>query len=315
MEEALMRGYDVYAGVRSTSRRTYLTHKHIRFVELDFSSAEKLESKLLELQNEAVSFDYIIHSAGVTKAKSPDDFNTVNCGYTMNFAEALLRTRTVPRKFLYLSSLAAFGPADGEGQISNDSHPRPITSYGHSKWNAEKFLGSLRGFPHLIFRPSGVYGPRDTEFYFLYKLINMGIEPYLGSRSQQLSFIYVSDLTRVAMDALESDRINKSYFISDGSDYTIQSFNETIKRQLNKKTVKLVLPSALMMPVAYTLERIASLFGTVATFNRERIREFEAANWRCNTDAIKEDLNFSARYTLERGMKESIDWYKQQGWL
>ena len=39
-------GMDVWAAVRPTSSRRYLTDKRINFIELDFSSTEKLKSRL-----------------------------------------------------------------------------------------------------------------------------------------------------------------------------------------------------------------------------------------------------------------------------
>lgn len=315
VEEALKKNYKVFAGVRNTSSRTYLDDNRLHFLELDFSNPENLKKKLSAFKEQHGNFDFIIHGAGVTKVKHPDDFFKINEQFTKNFVDALIKTDSIPQKFLFISSLAAFGPGKEKEQISHTHIPNPITSYGQSKLNVEKYLGSLSGFPHIIIRPPGVYGPRDKEFYLLYKVIKQGIEPYLGSRNQRLSFIYVSDLANAMMKALESSVTNKAYFVSDGFEYTIQSFNETIKKHLGKKTVKIIVPTALVKPIAWSMEKFSALFGTVATFNRERVKEFEAANWLCNIEPIKKDLNFSAQYNLESGMKESIAWYKKNGWL
>ena len=83
----------------------------------------------------------------------------------------------------------------------------------------------------------------------------------------------------------------------------------------NKKTISFVIPSSLIKPIAYSVEKISTLLGTTATFNRERAKEFEAINWSCEIEPLINDLNFSPEYTLETGMREAISWYKKEGWL
>lgn len=67
VEEALNRGMETWAAVRPTSSRKYLTDSRIHFIELDFSSQEKLEESL-----QPYTFDYIVHAAGVTKCLHED---------------------------------------------------------------------------------------------------------------------------------------------------------------------------------------------------------------------------------------------------
>jgi len=38
-------------------------------------------------------------------------------------------------------------------------------------------------------------------------------------------------------------------------------------------------------------------------------------NWRCDITPIETEIGFRAMYDLERGVKESIAWYKKEGWL
>ena len=315
VKEALSLGYEVYAGVRSTSSRKYLTDSKIKFIELPLSDPQKLTEEFRRLKNQQIRFDFVIHNAGITKAKSVKDFFTVNYQYTQNLVNALISSNCIPEKFIYISSLAAFGPGKDTNPIRHTDIPKPITSYGESKLNTEKFLQSLRDFPFLIIRPAAVYGPRDHEFYVLYKVLNRGFEPYIGSRDQLLSFVYVTDLAKAVFKALESKFYSRAYFISDGVVYTTRLFNEAAKKHLNKKTISIVIPSSFIKPIAWTVENISSLLGTTATFNRERAKEFEAINWSCEIEPLRNDLDFSAEFNLETGMRETIGWYKKEGWL
>jgi UDP-glucose 4-epimerase len=311
VEEALARGFEVYAGVRMSSNLQHLPLNRVKMVYLDYEDKAALEKTLAKY----CRFDYIIHNAGITKARQPKDFLTVNFQYTKNFVEALQVVNCVPQKFVYISSLAAYGPGRAGKAIRYDDTPAPISYYGHSKLNSELYLRSLTAFPHVVIRPSAVYGPRDKEFYVLYKVLNRGLEPYIGSTTQKLSFVYISDLTQAIFAAMASPHSGRGYFIADGNEYTIASFNETIKRNLKKKTVKFILPNVMAWPVAFSLEKIAALTGRISTFNRERLKEYEASNWLCDTTPLREDLNFVPAFNLDSGMKETISWYKKNKWL
>jgi len=315
VEEALSRGYEVYAGVRRTSNKKYLSDNRIKFLELDFTNKECLLKQFQTFKQNG-AFDYVIHNAGITKAKNKEEFLTVNYQYSRRLIEALIESGSVPKKFIYISSLAAFGPAANGSPIRRHTDiPKPITAYGESKLQTEQFLSSLTDFPFVVIRPAAVYGPRDHEFYVLYKLINRGIEPYIGFKDQLLSFVYVSDLAKIIFTALESSVHRRSYFVSDGFAYTLSGFMGAAKTALRKRTVQIVIPDAIANGIAYSTEQIRSLLGRVATFNRERLKEFRAPNWSCENEPLKNDLNFSPEFNLQTGMTETIRWYKEEKWL
>ena len=51
VEEGLRRGYEVWAGVRSSTSRKYLADERIRFVEFDFDDYEQWRGKLKKVEN------------------------------------------------------------------------------------------------------------------------------------------------------------------------------------------------------------------------------------------------------------------------
>ena len=224
VEKALEKNYEVFVVVRKTSDRRYLQDSRINFLELSLNSPEKLVIELETLKSEHGSFDYVIHNAGITKASKNSEFFKVK------------------EKFVFISSLAAAGPGgDDLKPIGINQQPHPVTAYGESKLSAEKFLTSTKDFPYLILRPTAVFGPRDTELFALFDLINKKLELYIGTDEQNLSFIYVKDLVDAIISGMESKEVNKIYFLSDGKRYLIKNFVAAIKTALNKKTIKKIL--------------------------------------------------------------------------
>lgn len=315
--EGLKREYTVYAGVRKTSSREYLKDIRIHFLEIDFSSMDKILESLAICQTQGVFFQYVIHAAGITKAGKKKDYFRINAQNTQNFIEALIHAGMIPEKFIYLSSLAAYGPGNPETMrpVMLSDTPNPIELYGKSKLEAEKYIQSLNSFPWLIFRPTGVYGPREKDYFVFFKTINRGLETYIGSRQQILTFIYVKDLVRLIFDALKSPIIRKSYFISDGREYDTKTFATLTKKILGRRTIKITVPPVMVKQLAFGLEKIYELWGTIPTLNTDKYKVLSSTNWRCETEPVQTDFSFIAEYDLERGLRETIDWYKTKHWL
>ncbi len=313
VEEAQKNGYEVYAGIRKTSNTKYLQKDLIHLLELDLSQTEALTKTIEQYPR----FDYIIHNAGITKAHKKEDFFTSNYQYTKTFIEILIEKNKVPQKFIYMSSLAAFGPGDTfqSDPILLTDAPRPLTAYGKSKLQAEQFIASVKNFPYLIIRPTAVYGPREKDLYTLIQLLNKNIEISIGNQKQQLSFIYVKDLASIVMKAMGSSMMNTAYFVSDGNSYTQRNLVYHIKSQLQKRTFKLHIPLGLLKIMGMASEMMTYFTQKPALLNREKIKEIQAVNWRCDIQTLIDDLQFEPHYTLQRGIQETIAWYQENAWL
>lgn len=311
--EALDRNLEVHAGVRKTSSRKYLQNERIHFFEVNFSDVEGMTERLREAK-----FDYIIHNAGIVGAPKREDYFRVNCEFTKKFVEAIERAGLDLKKFTYTSSLAAYGPASNEDLtdfVKESTTPKPITTYGESKLKAEQFLKGKREFPWLIIRPTAVYGPRETDIFSFFQIVNRRLETYIGSEQQQLTFIYVKDLVRVMLDATLSDFQQKAYFIADGDTHPAQDLGKYAKQFLNRKTIKIHVPTGLVKIVAAVAEVGGKLFGKTPTFNLQKVAELKSLNWKCDTAATERDFNFKAKYNLEKGLNETLNWYKEHNWL
>jgi nucleoside-diphosphate-sugar epimerase len=313
VEEALRRNLDVYAGIRSTSSREFLQDERIRFVELNFADKNHIRTVMDEQQ-----FDYVIHNAGVVTAPKLDDYWRVNYEFVKNFADAILATSRLPEKFTFISSAAAYGPANDQDLsdfLKESDEPKPINTYGKAKLEAERYLSQLPDFPYVTIRPTGVYGPREKEIFTFFKLVNYNIEGYIGTRRQHLAFVYVKDLTKVVLDATLSNIKQKSYFVSDGSHYAQWDLGKASKRILNKKTLRFHVPIGLVRGIAWVMEQLGKGDGKYPALNLEKVRILESVNWKCDIEPLKEDLNFQPQYDLEKGLEETLRWYKEQGWL
>lgn len=301
--------YDVYAGVRKSSDRKYLQNSRIKFMDVAFSSPEKLKQQLSE-----ENFDCIFHFAGLTKAKHLDDFEKVNFGLTKNLVDAIDPQKT---KLIYLSSFAAHGPGEEvhftKAKTSDEN--KPNTAYGKSKLKAENYINSSFKGKYVIFRPTGVYGPRETDYFVFFQTIDNHIEPYLGFVSQHLTFIYSKDLVEVCLKAFESEVSGKTYFVSDGKMYLDSEFAAITKQVLHKRTLKLKFPLFIVRWISAFLDSFGRMIGKQFTLNNDKFAILAARNWECDIEDLKKDLDFDPKYDLQKGVEETIAWYKQEKWL
>lgn len=317
VEEALRQGFEVYAGVRKTSSRQFLQQKEIRFVELDFSSPANLLQQLKEIVQKNGGFDFIIHNAGITQANRLSDFHTVNFHYTQYLIEAVKAAGMPLQKFVLISSLATYGPGDAKAMrpIEATDECRPVSDYGKSKLKAAQHLASS-GLPYLSIHPTGVYGPRDKGFFQFIKLVNRGLEPYVGRHAQSLSLIYVKDLARAVVLLLSSAAVNRTFLASDGQVYGKDQIGTEAKTILGKKTWKIQLPLKLVQAgVSGTDKMNELLFRRLPFLNRQKLDEISSANWLCNSEEIWQSIAEKPQYNLRSGIAETIAWYKQEKWL
>ncbi len=317
VEEGLRRGYEVWAGVRASTSRKYLTDPAIKFIEFDFNAPESMAKTMTDALPAGEKWDYIIYNLGATKVTTYSDFNRINYDYLRYFTDALKEADKVPEKLLYISSLSAQGPGDEKGYtpFTEEKIPQPNTRYGASKLKAEMWL-AMSGVPYIIFRATGIYGPRDKDYFLMFKAFASHVDVGMGYRKQLLSFIYVEDLARAAYDALERSATGETYEIAEERTYTQSEFRKIAADAMNLGlVVPLRLPMWVVKGVSTVVEKIGVLRMKPSTLNRDKYRIMKQRNWAVDCTKAREGFGFKPQVDLAEGVRRSIEWYKKEGWL
>lgn len=318
VEEALERKFGVWAGVRSSSSREYLRNRKIHFLELDFAHPNELRAQLSGHKGTYNKFDYIIHCAGVTKCVNKNDFDHVNYLQTKYFVDTLRELNMIPKQFIFISTLSVFGPVQEKtyAPISENDLPMPNTAYGLSKLKTELYLQSIPGFPYVIYRPTGVYGPREKDYFLMAKSIKQHTDFAVGFRRQDLTFVYVKDIVQAVFLGMEKQVSRRAYFLADGKVYNSRTFSDLIRKELgNPFVIRFRCPLIVLKVVSLLAEFWAKRRGTTSTLNSDKYRIMKQRNWQCDIAPAVEELGYTPQYDLERGVKETIAWYKDKGWL
>ena len=317
VEEGLRRGYEVYAGVRESTSRKYLADEKIKFTVFDFDDPDSLRNTLREALPEDEKWDWIVYNLGATKAVSFSDFSRINYDYLREFLAALKETGKVPEKFLLMSSLSVHGPThekDG-GKFKETDIPSPNTKYGASKLKAETLL-QIDNIPYIIFRPTGIYGPRDKDYFLMLQTISKGFDFSAGYKKQMLTFIYVEDLARAVYDALERAPMNQVYLISEEAAYSQKEFRKMAANALGKgNIISLPLPLWAVKGVSAVAEKWGVARMKPSTLNRDKYNIMKQRNWNVDVSKAKNDFDFSPKISLEEGINRAVEWYKKEKWL
>lgn len=315
VEEALRQGMETWAAMRPSSSKRYLQDKRIHFINLNLSSKEELMSQLSGLD-----FDYVVHAAGATKCLHASDFFKVNTNGTKNLVEAIISLGMPIKRFVLISSLSVYGAIREEQpylEITEHDIPKPNTAYGKSKWEAEQFLDSLGPqFPYIVLRPTGVYGPREKDYFLMFKSIKQHVDFSVGYKRQDITFVYVLDVVQAVFLALDHGMNGRKYFLSDGEVYQSSTFSNLIRQELgNPWLLRIKAPIWLLRVVTFFGEHIGRLTGKMSALNNDKYNILKQRNWRCDIEPAMDELGYHPHFLLQRGVKLSVKWYKGNGWL
>jgi nucleoside-diphosphate-sugar epimerase len=316
VEEALNRGFETWAAVRKSSSRDFLKDKRIHLIELNLSSEEQLKQQLKDIQ-----FDYVVHAAGVTKCLHKEDFFRINTEGTKNLVRTLLDLQMPLKRFVYISSLSIMGAIREEQpyrEIQERDKAQPNTAYGKSKLEAEQWLASLNEklLPYVILRPTGVYGPRERDYFMMVKSIKAHTDFAVGFKQQDITFVYVTDVVQAIFLALEKGETGRCYFLSDGEVYQSSTFSNLIRKELgNPWWIRITAPLWLLRVITFCGEYIGHLTGKVTALNNDKYHIMKQRNWRCDISPARQELGYDPQVKLEEGVHKSIEWYKKNNWL
>jgi len=310
VEALLKRGDNVRCLVRNRNDLKWIRNLPIETVEGDCT--EKVG-----LLDAVKGVDQVFHLAGLTRALNEEIYFQVNAMGTENLVHACLEKNPDLKKFIYLSSQAAAGPCQNGGKKRELDHCMPVSPYGRSKRRGEEFcLEHLHQIPLVILRPSAVYGPRDRDVYFFFKILKKGIKPIFSRDEQYISLCYVEDLVQailLASDSKESDR--EIFFISDGQDYRLDQIGDLFEEAMAIKAHRILIPEWVISGVAFFAEWMAKFSGSPPLINKGKVEEMVQKNWLCDITKAERVLGFKPKFPLAEGIKITYEWYLNEHWL
>jgi nucleoside-diphosphate-sugar epimerase len=275
--------------VTALTRRDQAPHAQVSWVAGDLHDRAALE----QLVDNA---DAIIHVAGVISAHGADAFEKGNVEGTLTSLAAA--TAGGVRRFIYVSSLAAREPR--------------LSLYGASKAKAEELV-HRSGLDWSIVRPPAVYGPGDRETLELFRMAKLGV--MLMPPKGRVSVIHVHDLARLLLALAEPDA-SSTILIEpdDGKEggWTHREFARALGTAVGTRPAIVSSPGALLRLAA----RADQLFRRhKAKLTVDRAAYFSHRNWVVEPKRAPPPGLWRSAIETPQGLKDTAQWYRQQGWL
>ena len=138
----------------------------------------------------------------------------------------------------------------------------------------------------------------------------------VGFSPQTLTFVYVKDVVQAVFLALERGRTGRKYFLTDGGEYSSRTFSDLIIAELGHPWVlRVKAPLWLLRLVSACGGAVGRVTGRPIALNGDKYRIMRQRNWRCDTAPARSELGYSPQYGLARGVRETVRWYKDNGWI
>lgn len=205
-------------------------------------------------------------------------------------------------RFIFLSTVKVNGEENRKTYTESD-RPSPMDSYGISKMEAELKLRKIAaetGMAVVILRPPLVYGPGvKANFLKLLQTVDRRMPlPFAGVKNQR-SLIYVDNLVDAIVSCvLHPNAPGQTFLVSDGKDVSTPELIRMIAAALQKQPRLFRFP-----PLAlYIAGRLTGKGPAV-----DRL----IGSLTVDTGKIKNELGWTAPFTLEEGLQNTAFWYKR----
>ncbi|MFH1143168.1 MAG: NAD(P)-dependent oxidoreductase [Candidatus Eisenbacteria bacterium] len=310
LEALLASGYRVRIPVRPTSNLHWIPDEGVERVTADLRDPAGLAAL-----TRGVS--WIFHFGGVTRVPKRGDYDRVNNRGTQDLYRAACAAGEGPELFLFCSSLAAGGPSSSAASPRREEDPpAPISPYGRSKLDAERWLEQQHPPPStrlLIVRPPAVYGPRDRAVLTLVRWASRGVLPLPAPRGSLVSLIHARDLASACLFLAEGGH-RGVFHATDGVLHSWENVGETLAPFVGRRLHSIRIPAPLVWLAGMCGEVVGTLGARMPVVNRDKVRDILRPYWTASCEKLAA-AGFRPRIDLEEGLRETVEWYRAQKWL
>jgi nucleoside-diphosphate-sugar epimerase len=319
-ELLVRRGEEVACLVRATSRTQRLDRLTVNKVFGDVTDAASLREPVAGKQ-------VVYHLAGCVRTVRTRQYYEVNEGGLANVARVCAE-QDRPPLLVVVSSLAAVAPSQDGRPIREDHPPAPVSHYGRSKLAGDRAAAAYADrVPMTIVRPAGVFGEADRGCLEMLRMIDrFGV--HLAPKPLGLSMIHADDLAQLIVLAAERGRrvavpgtagsdSSQGYYFAACEEYPMyDELGRMMGEALGRRRTRVVRVGRLLAwTVATVNEMVGQLLRRPLLFNFDKAREATAGRWFCSAQRAKEELGFSPAASLAERLRQTVEWYRSEGWL
>ena len=277
--------------VCALTRRPQDPCEHVEWVEGDLSNVGGMGLLCRDA-------DAIVHVAGLTNHPDPAQFDEANVRGTERLITVAKEAQL--KRFVFVSSLSAREPQ--------------LSAYGASKARAETLV-EASGLDWTIVRPPGVYGPRDVDYFEMFRSAKFGFVPLPPGGAS--SIIHVEDLARLLLALVDAPPALVRHRVFEPDDGREGGWShKELAKAIGKAVGRPVFAPHLPRPVLDGAARLDRLLrGDKARLTADRVGYMTHPNWVSRSAMKVPEAVWSPRIVGEEGLAATASWYREAGWL
>jgi len=271
----------------STGQEENLNPK-AKFYKIDIRNSKL--SRIFEKEKPDTVFHFAAQISVKESEKDPLNDADINILGALNVFENCRKYKI--KKIIFASSAAVYGDVKIL-PVKEDCSEEPSSPYGVAKLISEKYLNyfyNAYGLPFAALRFANVYGPRQNSkgeagviAIFCDKMLSKGKPIIYGSGRQTRDFIFVDDVIEANLLALEKNKAG--------------IFNVGTGEETDINTI---------------FRKLKALTDSGCREIHEYIQSAEPKRSCLNFQKAEKELGWQPRYSLDKGLKETIKWFKDK---
>jgi nucleoside-diphosphate-sugar epimerase len=241
--------------------------------------------------------DAVIHLAGLTHGRRPEDYRRVNVEGAARVAKAAASTGA---KLVHASSMSARAPQ--------------TSPYAQSKYDSETAIGEGA----VALRLPAIYGPGDFATLPYFRLVKSGfaLEPATPEPARA-SLIHVCDAARALTTAIERNLNAGIYEVGDDrpAGRTWREIGSVLSETFGNNARAVRVPRPLVATIHAATRSFENLFGARPSVRAGQVNEFFYPDWVAGEPLFNKAAPWSPVMGLHEGFAKTVRWYQEQGLL
>ena len=304
------RGYQVRALVRDPKRAESLSASGIELAIGDLRDEASIAAAVRDVS--------VVHNIAALyrEAGLPDDtYFEVNARAVAVLIAAASAAGV--KRVVQCSTVGVHGDV-GHAVANEDAAIAPGDVYQRSKVEGERLAREAErqhGIEVVIARPTGIYGPGDRRLLKLFRGIARRQFVYLGKGRISYHLTYVEDVAEgLRLSGEVALAAGRTYIIGGPETPTLTDIVQEIAAAEGVPVPTLHVPVLPVWIAGAVCEAICRPFGIEPPLYRRRV-DFFTKSRAFDISRAREELGFAPAVNLKVGVRRSVAWYRERGWL
>lgn len=304
------RGHEVRALVRDAAQA-----RDLESVGIALAAGDLRDPPALAAATESIEVVYHI-AAIYRQAGVPDEtYRDVNARAVARLVEAAALAGV--RRVVHCSTVGVHGDIE-HPPAGEDAPLRPGDIYQVTKLEGEELArrtGERLGIEVVIVRPTGIYGPGDRRLLKLFRGVARRRWITLGSGEIYYHLTHIDDLVDgFRLCGEHPAAAHRTYILAGGEVTTLNELVRLIAEVAGVPAPRLHLPAWPVWAAGAVCEAACVPLGLEPPLYRRRV-DFFTKSRAFDITRARREIGYAPRVTLRDGIRRTLDWYRQHGWL